>query len=256
MVRAIFLDIDGTLLSHRRHAVPADARAALSALREKGVRVYAATGRHILELRALPLDGLAFDGYVTLTGQICLDGAGKPLYARPIAPEDAQTIAALFAEKTIPIQLVEEERLYINLVNDRVRRTLASISTEIPALGDYRGDALYQASLYVDVPEAERVRRRLTDCDIVSWHRDAVDVYPKAGGKAAGIRALLRYEGISKSDIMAFGDGENDISMLTLAGIGVAMGNAPETVKRAADYVTSDIDEGGLANALRHYGVL
>ena len=55
---------------------------------------------------------------------------------------------------------------------------------------------------------------------------------------------------------MAFGDGGNDISMLQHAGIGVAMGNAGDEVKKVADYVTSSVDEDGVINALRHFGVL
>ena len=55
---------------------------------------------------------------------------------------------------------------------------------------------------------------------------------------------------------MAFGDGENDIDMLRYAGTGVAMGNAEEAVKRQADYVTGDIDDGGIREALEFYGLL
>ena len=55
---------------------------------------------------------------------------------------------------------------------------------------------------------------------------------------------------------MAIGDGENDIGMISYAGIGVAMGNASDEVKNAADYVTDTVDEDGLANALRHFGLI
>ena len=62
--------------------------------------------------------------------------------------------------------------------------------------------------------------------------------------------------GFSLSDTMSFGDGGNDISMLQAAGVGVAMGNANDAVKEIADYVTSTVDDNGIANALRHYGVI
>ena len=55
---------------------------------------------------------------------------------------------------------------------------------------------------------------------------------------------------------MAFGDGGNDIGMLHHAGIGIAMGNANDNVKVAADYVTTSVDEDGIANALKHYGII
>ena len=80
MVKAAFFDIDGTLISHETGGMPESTRLALEKIRKKGVRVFACTGRHILELKALPLNGVTFDGYVTLTGQICLDGQENLIY--------------------------------------------------------------------------------------------------------------------------------------------------------------------------------
>ena len=67
---------------------------------------------------------------------------------------------------------------------------------------------------------------------------------------------LLEHYGISRDEIIAFGDGDNDVEMLAFAGIGVAMGNGTAAVKKAADYITDDIDEGGIYNALVHFGVI
>ncbi len=61
---------------------------------------------------------------------------------------------------------------------------------------------------------------------------------------------------ISQPETMAFGDGENDIDMIRFAGIGVAMGNGIPALQKAADYVTDDIDEDGIANALHHFGLI
>ena len=62
--------------------------------------------------------------------------------------------------------------------------------------------------------------------------------------------------GIRLEETMAFGDGGNDISMLRHAGIGVAMGNAKDDVKVIADYVTASVDDNGIADALKHFGIL
>lgn len=71
-----------------------------------------------------------------------------------------------------------------------------------------------------------------------------------------GMQNVISKLGIKKEEIMAFGDGFNDIDMLNFAGIGIAMGNSSEEVKKEADYVTADIDEDGLFLALRHFGIL
>ena len=67
---------------------------------------------------------------------------------------------------------------------------------------------------------------------------------------------MLDYFGMDVSETMSFGDGGNDIPMLQYAHIGVAMGNATDNVKEIADYVTTSVDEDGIANALKHFGVI
>ena len=67
---------------------------------------------------------------------------------------------------------------------------------------------------------------------------------------------LLAHFGLSRQEIMAFGDGENDREMLSFAAIGIAMGNAREETKAAADYVTDHIDRDGIEKALHHFGLL
>lgn len=71
-----------------------------------------------------------------------------------------------------------------------------------------------------------------------------------------GIESILKYYGIKREEIMAFGDGENDIEMLQYAKIGIAMGNADNDVKKAADYITDHIDEDGIYKALQYYKIL
>ena len=67
---------------------------------------------------------------------------------------------------------------------------------------------------------------------------------------------MARHEGFDAERTIAFGDGGNDTSMILQAGIGIAMGNAIEPLKQVADYVTASIDDDGIAEALRHFGVI
>lgn len=83
-----------------------------------------------------------------------------------------------------------------------------------------------------------------------------MDIIPATGSKEAGIRALIRHYGIAQDETMAFGDGGNDIEMLSYAGIGVAMGNASDEVKAAADFVTASVDEDGIYRAVSELNIL
>ena len=67
---------------------------------------------------------------------------------------------------------------------------------------------------------------------------------------------MMRHFGLTREEVMAIGDGGNDIPMLRHAGTGVAMGNASDEVKAAADYVTTTVDGDGIAHALRHFGIV
>jgi hypothetical protein len=83
-----------------------------------------------------------------------------------------------------------------------------------------------------------------------------VDIIAESSGKVPGIEKMMESFGLKREEIIAFGDGENDMEMLEFAGIGVAMGNASDEVKACADYVTRDVDDGGILAALQHYGIL
>lgn len=256
MIKAIFFDADGTLISHRQNAVPAGTRAALAKLQQRGIRCILATGRHITEVDCLPVSDIAFDGYVTVNGQLCLDEKRQPLSDSPIAEEAIPHIIRHFREKKVPIMLKEQDRLYINCVTDRLRATQADISTAVPPLGDYSGKPIYQAVYYIPEEEENMLEQLRPLCFMTRWHRNGIDLIEKDGGKVRGIREYLDRSGIRIEETMAFGDGHNDIDMLRFVGLGVAMGNASDEVKAQADYVTAGVDEDGIFLALQHFGLI
>ena len=82
------------------------------------------------------------------------------------------------------------------------------------------------------------------------------DMTAKGADKGEGIKAMAEHLGMDLRYTMAFGDGGNDTAMIRRAGIGVAMGNALDSLKREADYVTSSVDNDGILNALRHFNLI
>ena len=110
--------------------------------------------------------------------------------------------------------------------------------------------------LYVEEPQMREIEKELRFCRATQWNDAAYDIIAEEAGKRKGIEAFLKHYSISPKEIMAFGDGENDIDMLLYAQIGVAMGNANDKVKEAADYVTDRVDKEGIKKALEEYGVI
>lgn len=256
MIKAIFFDIDGTIFSHTDKKIPQSTKDAIKKLRDKQIKCIIATGRHLLELKDLNITDIEFDGYITLNGQLCLDACENVTESHPIEGLGKEAILSLFNGKELPVILVEKDRMYINFVDHRVRHAQEAVSTDIPETGHYTGNPIYLAIAYVNPEEERQLKDQLPECDMTRWSHYGVDVLSEGGDKTSGIRHYLKSAGISPDEIMAFGDGENDIQMLKFAGIGVAMGNAEAEVKQAADYITDDIDHDGLKKALEHYGLL
>ncbi len=256
MIQAIFFDIDGTLVCHEQGCVPERARRALGILKANGIHRVIATGRHLSELPGLPLEGLDFDGYITLNGQLCYDRSKKLLYGDPITGTQKQTILSVFNQRRIPLMLIEEDRMYINFLNDRVLEAQHSVNAQIPDISDYSGSTVYQAVAFVDPQEKQALEELLPGCRLTYWTKWAVDVVPTTAGKTVGIRQYLALNGLSPAQAMAFGDGENDQDMLMFAGTGVAMGNAPAHVKACADFVTDPPGQDGIYHALKHFDLI
>jgi Cof subfamily protein (haloacid dehalogenase superfamily) len=254
MIKAIFFDVDGTLLWNEKNIVPESARRSLRRLQEKGIQCVVATGRHKQILKMLPVGDIDFDGYILLTGQLCFDKEGNVLGGNPLKGKAKDLVVQMFREKTIPLMLLEQDRWYINFVNDAVRSAHKAVVTPVPNVGEYDGGEIYQAIAYVSTKDA--LVGLEEDCKLTRWNGQAVDIISKEGGKVSGIQTYLKSTGIRLEETMAFGDGENDVDMLEFAGLSVCMGNGAPEAKAVADYVTDSVGEDGIEKALIHFGLL
>lgn len=259
MIKAIFFDIDGTLLSHQSQSVPASTKKALKILKEKGIYTFIATGRHISEIKDLPLDDLEFDGYITLNGQYCYNKEGV-IYDLPIHHQDIQQILNYIQMHPFPCMFVEDDKMYINYHNQAVETVQKAISTPLPELGDLRrglSHPIYQVIPYdITIEDEANILQQMPHCQATRWHDLAIDIIPRLGGKQNGILEILKKYHISIEETMAFGDGHNDIDMLEFVHIGIAMKNASDEVKEAADEVTDDIDHDGIYKALKKHHLI
>lgn len=253
---AVFFDVDGTLLSHATGKVPESAREAIRKLRANGIHAIICTGRDLVELEKLPLMDLPFDGFLTLNGNLCLDENKKLFAGNEIDPGEVDILVRIFKASKIPFVLIGEKNRYINYVDDIVIDTQASTQGTIPDIGEYKGEKIYQCLAFVKSKERLMLENMLDECIITSWNETGIDIISKHGGKASGLEKFIKRYDLLRSETMAFGDGENDIDMIRYAGVGVAMGNGIKSLKSAADYITTDIDDDGVANALKHFGLI
>lgn len=255
-IRAIFFDMDGTLVSFRTHKIPDSAKSALLRAKKEDILLFAATGRHPLAVKNSEwLDDLGFSGHVTLNGQYCIAG-DTVVYQNPIDIYDLQKLHELLKKTPFPCMICEADRIYINRPDALITAVHEEIETPIPPVGDIERiltHPVYQICLFADGGEYADMLRQMPHCTATSWHHSGVDIIPANGDKWNGIAGILKHYGIEQSEIAAFGDGENDLTMLSRAGWSVAMGNAPPAVKNAAKFVTKHIDDDGIAYAFQNY---
>lgn len=255
MVKAIFLDFDGTTFSHSTRSIPESTIKAIKMLNEKGILSFLATGRSKEEMNWFDISELDVTGSILNNGQLAITKDNKIVYDEPIIGKLKEDLIKLFNEKKIPIYLITYDDIFINFVNDNVKKTQDLVSSTVPPVKEYNGENIYMASVFFS-DEKEKELIYSLDANITCWQEGALDIVQKGSSKSKGIDEVLKVYKININETMAFGDGENDIDMLQHCAIGVAMGNSKDIVKENADYITDDIDENGLYNALVHYGLL
>ncbi len=256
MIKAVFFDVDGTLTSMKDHKVPKSARLAISKLQDKGILCFMATGRHILELAEMDPWDIAFDGYVTTNGEICLNKQREVIYDIPIEGDIKEGLVRMFTEKTMPLLFVEKERMYHNFIDQRVIDAYGMLGTSIPDVGEYKGDRIYQACTYKYADEDDSYQKLFPQgVRFMWWHNNCIDLITNEG-KVEGIKHILTLYHLDPQDVMAFGDAENDIDMLRYVGTSVVMGNGDDHVKKLADHVTDSVEDDGIYKALVYYKLI
>ena len=260
MIRAIFFDVDGTLLSLKTHTVPPSTLEALDLLKEKAIKLFVATGRGPAQIKALQeILPFQFDGYVALNGQYCFNEE-QLIHQQALDREDLKGLIPYLEEAQLACCYVEEQGMYLNCINDKVDTFFNKLGKTLPGFVIDKPERslenkTYQLSVFITEEEADLLKH-MPHSKTARWHPISTDIIPKDGGKNTGIQKVLDHYGIDKSEAMAFGDGANDSDMLQYVGIGIAMGNAMEKVKEVADYVTDEVDEDGILKALKHFKIL
>lgn len=258
MIRALFLDVDGTLISFKTHQIPRSTLDALAEAHRRGVQIFIATGRAAGDLA--PLGEIPYDGVVALNGAHCIDSTGRVVSRALIPRADFERALELGREFDFPVALELDEGIFVDRVTPVVEELARLVAHPTPTQTDLRalferGDCC-QMCFYVDPELERRVLDELPGLIASRWCPIFSDINVRGVDKATGMASFMADHGFLESEVMAFGDGGNDVSMLRAAGVGVAMGNACEQALAAADYVTATVDDHGIRQALEHYHVI
>ena len=262
MIKALFFDIDGTLVSFKTHNIPQSTVDALSAAKAKGVEIFISTGRPLPLINNLGSIRHLIDGYITTNGAYCFVG-DHVVSCSPIPEDDVSIIIRKSDEEGFPCMVVGEKDLtmYNTASNPRlveyVSRLLnvPGIECELPIENILR-QRIIQLTPFIGETREKELLSSLNGIESGRWCPDFTDFTAEGVSKAKGLREIAAYCGFSLEETMAFGDGGNDLSIIKESGIGVAMGNANDILKEAASYITASVDDDGILEALRHWKVI
>ncbi|KUP07643.1 hypothetical protein Q75_05300 [Bacillus coahuilensis p1.1.43] len=256
MSKIVFFDIDGTLLDHEKK-LPTTTKQAIRQLKDNGIFVAIATGRAPFMFEWL-IDELELDSYVSFNGQY-VQFENKVIYENPLSQPELEKIIDDATNRNHPLVFLNEQTMKANTDHHPfIQQSMESLKFIHPERDDhfYQDKKIYQSLLFCEKGEENYYREAYKDFHFIRWHKYSMDILPKGGSKAEGIKQMIKKLNFDLKDVYAFGDGLNDIEMIQEVGTGVVMGNASDEVKQYADFVTHDVAEEGIPYGLKKLGLL
>ncbi|WP_276352694.1 Cof-type HAD-IIB family hydrolase [Cohnella caldifontis] len=260
--RLIALDVDGTLLNDRHEITPRVKEAVASASR-KGAEIVLCTGRG--STSALPvLEMLGLEGtMITHNGASIVESASRRIiWETVIPPEEAERYIAYLRERRIHFDMNTCFDLYVHRLDDSIAAMYERMFIKPILRGEDVGLPEHTVKLSVYAPkevldEVERDWRQWDhELHYIRSGDHFIDVQHPQATKGTALEKLAGMRGIPREQVLAIGNYDNDIGMLTFAGKGIAMANSPDRVKAEADEVTLSNNEDGVSAALERLGLV
>lgn len=255
-IKIIFFDIDGTLIDMTKKRISSKMLETLARLKEKNIRLCLATGRSPVSLPHF--EGVEFDAFLTFNGSYCYEGE-QTIFSNPIPQENVKRIIRNAAALGRPVSLATKDRLAANGADDDLAEYYAFAHLELTVAEDFEAvsrEEIYQVMLGCREADHTAILDGVEGAKITAWWDRAVDIIPADGGKGVGIKKILDYYHLDRSEAMAFGDGNNDIEMLQAVGTGVAMANASQQLKAVADDICGHVAEDGIYHYCVEHGLI
>lgn len=277
-IKAVFFDIDGTLLNDRKNVQKSTIKA-IRNLKDQGILVGLATGRGPSFVQPF-LENLGLDFAVTYNGQY-IYSRSEIIYTNQLSKTTVYRLIRYAGARRREISLGTASGLLgsgiIGLGTSRLGQIVSSLvprkwakaiersfkhfirrikPQNIDSLMIILREPIYQVVLVATEGESERIQKQFPRVKLTRSSPYSMDDISEEQSKVKGIERVGQRYGFDLSEVIAFGDSDNDIEMLSQVGIGVAMGNASQQVKENARYTTADNNDDGISKALAHYGLI
>lgn len=264
--KMVCLDIDGTLLNSR-HKISNRTKNIIKIIsKEENITVILVSARMPKGILPFHKELGIIEPIICYSGSLIIDEKREVITTKEIEIEDIKNIYNTAKDENIHISLYRDNEWFVEEIDEWVRQE-SEITKIIPTIINF------QELIEVWRKEKKGANKILSMSDVENISRladklkgekfEGLNIYPskttyleimtKKASKTSAIEFLCNKLNIEKEEVIAIGDNYNDMDMLQYAGVGIAMGNAPDIVKEKADDITSTNDEDGVAKALEKY---
>lgn len=254
--KIVFFDVDGTITNYLDGTIPDSTKKAIRALKNNGIKVVVATGRPLS--MCTELVALGIDTFITANGGYVKHNE-KVIHKIPMDKKVIKEVVEFAIKENHALSYYTEE-FSMNGIRDL---TILKALKETLSLSDYpttntliHDEEVYLMCLFANDEDVLKYKNKFPHLTFKRWHPYILNVLQHDVSKSVAILNVLEYFGIDQCEAVAFGDGENDIDMLGLVGLGIAMGNGNEKLKKIADFVTKKSSEDGIEFALVKFGLI
>lgn len=267
-IKLIAIDLDGTLLNENRQISQADFEA-LHYAHKKGAKIVLCTGRPYLAMKDFVEQiGLNTKDDFVITyngGQVHAANDGSVVVGHTLSKKDVLEWYYQLKSIGLPISIIDQTTIYepiadhTTVKSDYIERTSTNLPSEVLDFNQIHDDHVFNKFVVSTSPEildskiALIEERLLQSYSVFKSRPFLLEIVAKGVNKGNTLKELGQKLNIQPSEMMAIGDQENDLSMINLAGVGVAMGNAIPKVKKQADFVTLDNENAGVCFAIHHF---
>ena len=268
MYKLVAIDLDGTLVTDEKELTKKTVEVIKEASK-KGVKIMISSGRSFyrlerfidaLDLRKENQCTICFNG-----GMIVENKTKEMLYSKNLNAEEVEELIQLGKALRLPIMIYSRDTHYVETIPEVVQKNTKNLKgmnlkvVNFNQINFNKPENYIYKVCFIDKPEKIIEKRKqiseeiLKKYEITSSVPEYLEIVKKGIKKSEAIKVVMEKYDIKQDEVMAIGDGENDIEMLDFAGLGIAMENAKEEVKRFANDVTTSNNHDGVANAIEKY---
>ena len=268
MYKLVAIDLDGTLVTDEKELTKKTVEVIKEASK-KGVKIMISSGRSFyrlerfidaLDLRKENQCTICFNG-----GMIVENKTKEMLYSKNLNAEEVEELIQLGKALRLPIMIYSRDTHYVETIPEVVQKNTKNLKgmnlkvVNFNQINFNKPENYIYKVCFIDKPEKIIEKRKqiseeiLKKYEITSSVPEYLEIVKKGIKKSEAIKVVMEKYDIKQDEVMAIGDGENDIEMLDFAGLGIAMENASDFVKGFANDVTTSNNHDGVANAIEKY---